>query len=84
MQEELRQARARLDEWSSMDRVNAKREVQLYSWAGIKYDDSISVFDAEETELKDLENTFNYFDLYLGQLNLDEANITKNANNRIK
>jgi hypothetical protein len=67
-----------------MDRVNAKREVQLYSWAGIKYDDSISVFDAEEAELKDLQNTFNYFDLYLGQLNLDEANITKNANNRIK
>ncbi len=54
-----------------MDRVNAKREVQLYSWSGIKYDDSISVFDAEESELKDLENTYNYFDLYLGQLNLD-------------
>lgn len=27
LEEELRQARARLDEWSSMERVNARREV---------------------------------------------------------
>jgi hypothetical protein len=64
--------------------VNARREVQLHTWAGVNYDDSISVFDAEESELRDLENAYNYFDLYLGQLNLDEANITKNPNNRIK
>jgi hypothetical protein len=58
--------------------------VQLYSSAGIRYDDSISVFDADESELKDLDNIYNYFDLYLGLLNLDEVAITKNPSNRIK
>lgn len=46
LEEELRQAKARLDEWSSMERVNAKREMQIYAWGGIQYDDSISVFEA--------------------------------------
>ncbi len=47
LEEQLRQAKARLDEWSSMERVNAKRETQIYAWGGIQYDDSISVFEAE-------------------------------------
>jgi hypothetical protein len=49
LEEELRQAKARLDEWSSMERVNAKREMQIYAWGGIQYDDSICVFEAEES-----------------------------------
>ena len=84
LEEELRQAKARLDEWSSMERVNAKREMQIYAWGGIQYDDSISVFEAEESQLKELENQYNFFDLYLGQLNLDELSLTKNQNNKIK
>lgn len=46
MEEELRAARARLDEWVSMDRVGVNRHVQLYEWNGIRYDDSVSVFEA--------------------------------------
>lgn len=58
--------------------------MQIYAWGGIQYDDSISVFEAEESQLKELENQYNFFDLYLGQLNLDELSLTKNQNNKIK
>lgn len=71
LEEELRVARARLEEWSSMERLGARRDVQLYDWAGIQYDDSISVFEAEETELKELRPTQNYFDLFLGNITLE-------------
>ncbi len=46
LDEELRVARARLDEWMSMDRVHGvKRDFQLHEHQGIKYNDSISVFE---------------------------------------
>lgn len=35
-----------------MEKIGVRREVQLYGWGGVKYDDSISVFDADELEIK--------------------------------
>jgi hypothetical protein len=40
-------ARARLDEWKSMDRMNERKPFKVYEQAGIKYDDTISVFETE-------------------------------------
>lgn len=54
MEEELRSAKVRLDEWATMDRVGANRQIQLFEWNGIRYDDSISVFEADEQEMKEL------------------------------
>lgn len=61
-----------------------KQSHQIYEQAGIKYDDSLSVFEGDEEEIKNLENTFNYFDLHLGLLNIDESTIGVNPHNKIK
>ncbi len=67
-----------------MDNINQHRTFKVYEQAGIKYDDSVSVFDVEEKEMRDLESTENYFDLYLGHLNIDEGVLMKNPQNKIK
>ena len=45
MEEELKVTRARLDEWMSMEKMHTRRDFKVYEQAGIKYDDSISVFE---------------------------------------
>ena len=67
-----------------MERLGARRDIKIYDWAGIQYDDSISVFEAEEVELKELKPTQNYFDMFLGTLSLEEASLLKHPNNKIK
>ena len=49
LEEELRVTRARLDEWMSMEKINniGYRDFKVYQQAGIKYDDTLSVFDIE-------------------------------------
>ena len=68
----------------SMERMNVRRDFQVFEQAGIKYDDTTSVFDVEEAELKELESNENYFDLFLGHINIDESMLLKNPQNKIK
>lgn len=85
LDEELRVTRARLDEWMSMERVQGvRRDYKVYEHEGIKYNDSISVFEDEKDEIKGLDHQENFFDLYLGQLNLDETNVIRHPQNKIK
>lgn len=68
----------------SMERMNVRRDFQVYEQAGIKYDDTTSVFEVEESEVKELESNENYFDLYLGHISIDESMLLKNPQNKIK
>lgn len=67
-----------------MDNINQRRVNKVYEQAGIKYDDTTSVFEVDERELKELDSNENYFDLYLGHLNIDEMVLMKNPQNKIK
>mgnify|MGYP003686566243 CR=1 FL=1 len=67
-----------------MERVNVRRDFQIYEQGGVQYDDTVSVFEAEEEEIKALESNENYFDLYLGQVIIDETSLVKNPQNKVK
>ena len=45
-----------------VERLNNRRDFKVFEQCGVKYDDSTSVFDVDELELRELETNENFFD----------------------
>ena len=67
-----------------VERLNNRRDFKVFEQCGVKYDDSTSVFDVDELELRELETNENFFDLFLGQFNINEGILMKNPQNKVK
>lgn len=60
----------KIDEYSAILSMKKGYSDKIYTQHGVQYDDSVSVFDVDEDdyqqEIKHLEASENYLDLYIG------------------
>jgi hypothetical protein len=81
--EELRLTRMQLDGCRDAER-GASHPRSVCEQSGVKYDDSTSVFEMGEEEMKGLGPNENYFDIYLGTLRIEEAELIRHPENKLR
>jgi hypothetical protein len=71
LEEKLAVAVRKIDEYGAILAMRKGHTDKIYDQNGIKYDDSVSVFSTDEDyqeEMKQLDASENYLDLYLGEM----------------